>query len=1008
MARNRNHTDHIHRVIGDYATAIRRGCAIKLYQALAILVICSPAFAAEHARRVTVDTSSFSSNLSATDNTVQKALDTLDDMVAGLSGINWDEIGGTQSDINVSGFTNDSGYITDTNWDAMPQITTSGVNWDDFDLEQADGYNNTNWDTAYGWGNHSTVGYLTTTDKITEGNTEAEVIDTGSDGHFKVTTEGTERLRVTAGGNVGIGTSSPVTILHIVGKAAFGDSVTTNSLAKSNRALNLISTDAVLGITRISGSIDTASPGIEIKHATSLANAESGTFSKRWDIFLNDQGFNFRDRGSGDLVRMIINSSGNVGIGTTDPSAKLHAIKTTEQLRLGYDTSNYVSTTVGSTGVVTYDAVGSGSAFTFSDDVSVPDEAYGAGWNASTEVPTKNAVYDKIETLSGGHDAVTVTDSSEIDFTLTGQDITASLVAGSIDETKLDASTNASLDLADSALQSVDIDTANEFSGIMTEVTGSGDFVRATSPTLVTPALGTPSSGTLTNATGLPIAGLVASTSTALGVGSLELGHASDTTLSRSAAGVLAVEGVVVPTISSISTLTNKTLTSPVINVTSDATGDIYYRNSGGAFTRLPIGTNGHVLKVDTGLPSWAAASGGSSQWSDGDDDAIYYTSGNVGIGTNDPDTDLHVDGQMILTGPIAIGAGNTTPGSTSALWDSIEGMTNVMTIDETVTVDTGTRFTFGTMTEVNSTTTNNAHVWGQTAFIRSDGDQNFTNELIAMFGECDHISSGTFSNNCIGVDGEAFASGTGDVTGVMRGVQGLAGSYAATTVAWSEGVSGQLVLGEAAIDTTGGVLTNAAALKAKSPWVNGGSQTITNQYGLYIEDVSLGATSNHAIYTNAGAVRFGGDTIIMGTLDLGHATANTLSASGGVLSIEGTAIPTVSSTNTLTNKRINPRVTSETSSATPTINTDNSDIHRITALAADITSMTTNLSGTPTHGQKLIIEITGTAARAITWGASFEASTVALPTTTVTTNMLTVGFIWNSATSKWRVVAIA
>lgn len=56
-------------------------------------------------------------------------------------------------------------------------------------------------------------------------------------------------------------------------------------------------------------------------------------------------------------------------------------------------------------------------------------------------------------------------------------------------------------------------------------------------------ALGTPSSGTLTNATGLPIAGLVASTSTALGVGSIELGHASDTTIARVSAGVIAVEG---------------------------------------------------------------------------------------------------------------------------------------------------------------------------------------------------------------------------------------------------------------------------------------------------------------------------------------------------------------------------------------------------------------------------------------------------------------------------------
>ena len=41
-----------------------------------------------------------------------------------------------------------------------------------------------------------------TADKIFEGNTEAEVVDTGSDGHFKVTTEGTERLRVNSSGNV--------------------------------------------------------------------------------------------------------------------------------------------------------------------------------------------------------------------------------------------------------------------------------------------------------------------------------------------------------------------------------------------------------------------------------------------------------------------------------------------------------------------------------------------------------------------------------------------------------------------------------------------------------------------------------------------------------------------------------------------------------------------------------------------------------------------------------------
>lgn len=118
-------------------------------------------------------------------------------------------------------------------------------------------------------------------------------------------------------------------------------------------------------------------------------------------------------------------------------------------------------------------------------------------------------------------------------------------------------------------------------------------------------------------------------------------------------------------------------------------------------------------------------------------------------------------------------------------------------------------------------------------------------------------------------------------------------------------------------------------------------------------------------------------------------------------------AIATLTGTETLTNKRVTARVGSTTSSATPTINTDSYDIYKLTAQTVDITSFTTNLTGTQTDGQVLIIQITGTAARAITWGASFEASTVALPTTTVTTAMLSVGFLWNTATSKWRCMAV-
>lgn len=47
--------------------------------------------------------------------------------------------------------------------------------------------------------------------------------------------------------------------------------------------------------------------------------------------------------------------------------------------------------------------------------------------------------------------------------------------------------------------------TSAELAGVISNETGSGSLVFATSPTLVTPLLGTPTSGTLTNCTGLPI-----------------------------------------------------------------------------------------------------------------------------------------------------------------------------------------------------------------------------------------------------------------------------------------------------------------------------------------------------------------------------------------------------------------------------------------------------------------------------------------------------------------------
>jgi hypothetical protein len=92
--------------------------------------------------------------------------------------------------------------------------------------------------------------------------------------------------------------------------------------------------------------------------------------------------------------------------------------------------------------------------------------------------------------------------------------------------------------------------------------------------------------------------------------------------------------------------------------------------------------------------------------------------------------------------------------------------------------------------------------------------------------------------------------------------------------------------------------------------------------------------------------------------------------------------------------------------SATPAVDTDTYNVVDITAQSATITGFV--MTGTPNDGDTLRISITGTEAVAFTLGASFEPSTVALPTTTVSTDRLDMGFLWNAADSLWRCVGVA
>jgi hypothetical protein len=80
------------------------------------------------------------------------------------------------------------------------------------------------------------------------------------------------------------------------------------------------------------------------------------------------------------------------------------------------------------------------NTLTLTGDVVVANEDYGVAWDASNEVPTKNAIYDKIQSMNS---IATVVDTSTIDLTLTGDSLSADVRTDSINDTHIDWGTSA-------------------------------------------------------------------------------------------------------------------------------------------------------------------------------------------------------------------------------------------------------------------------------------------------------------------------------------------------------------------------------------------------------------------------------------------------------------------------------------------------------------------------------------------------------------------------------------
>jgi len=156
-----------------------------------------------------------------------------------------------------------------------------------------------------------------------------------------------------------------------------------------------------------------------------------------------------------------ITTSGTIQLGLSASTlTSLGLADTALQSEIDGSTTNELNTSVtmtaGSLGVV--DAGGTQSTSLISAD----------GGNTITA-----GADGKLYSAAGAGESTTVSDTAEIDLTLTGSDITADIITGSIDVLKLDSGVQTSLGLADTALQSeVDGSITNEIQNLSNANTG--------------------------------------------------------------------------------------------------------------------------------------------------------------------------------------------------------------------------------------------------------------------------------------------------------------------------------------------------------------------------------------------------------------------------------------------------------------------------------------------------------------------------------------------------------
>jgi len=363
--------------------------------------------------------------------------------------------------------------------------------------------------------------------------------------------------------------------------------------------------------------------------------------------------------------------------------------------------------------------------------------------------------------------------------------------------------------------------SSSNLAGALTDETGSGSAVFATSPTLVTPILGTPTSATLTNATGLPIS---------TGVSGLGTGVATALAVNVGSSGAPLVNGGVLGTPSS-GTATNLT----GLPLSTGVTGTLPVAN-GGTGTATPSIVAGTNVTVTGTWPNQTIAASGGGGTPGGSTTQVQYNNAGAFGGITGATTNgtaltlvapvLGTPASATLTNatglPLSTGVTGTLPVA--------NGGTGLTTTPANGALDigNGTGFTRGTLTAgTNITITNSA---GGISIAAAGGSSQWTTTGSDIYYTTGKVGIGTTGPvSKLSVTGNSatdFAAltlrnenGTNGSTAVLNfevssGTQGDSGSSAAKIrgVRVGSGTTGALAfdiggIGEVASLTAAGVL---------------------------------------------------------------------------------------------------------------------------------------------------------------------------------------------------------